>query len=209
MLIDLFYEAWKSAEHTGLFLMAWLLIPLPIVYYVHLPAKYLLPCLPAVIFLCFRLMEGFSIRVLRAAAIAYIVAGTGYNLLILHSDAEFANAGRDAMYRLISPHVSAGERVWFGCQFSSYWYAPLDGATLTFKGGPQPKPGDLLVVGQDGRSGALLRFPHRTLVEEVKNKYRFGRTEGAGVGLYTNRSGNWMWVTGDNPDDRYELWRIE
>jgi hypothetical protein len=189
--------------------MAWILIPLPIVYYGHLPAKYLLPCMPAVIFLCFRLMEVFSVRILRAAAIALIVTGTGYSLLILHSDAEFADFGRDAMYRLIRPHVSARERVWFGCQFSSYWYAPLAGATLTFPGGPQPKPGDLLVVGQDGKNQPLPRFPNRTLVDEVAHKYRFGRTMGAGIGLYTNRTGYWMWGVGDGPDDEYELWRIE
>ena len=67
MLIDLLYETWKRAEHMDIFLMLWILIPLPIVYYGHFPAKYLLPCMPAVIFLCFRLMEGFSVRFLRAA----------------------------------------------------------------------------------------------------------------------------------------------
>jgi uncharacterized membrane protein YhaH (DUF805 family) len=212
MLVDLLCEAWERAEHTGIFLMLWILIPLPIVYYTHLPAKYLLPCMPAIIFLCFRLMEGFSVRFLRAAAIALIVASTGYSLLILHSDAEFSDFGRDAMYRLIPSHVAAGERVWFDGQFSAYWYAPLAGATLTFPGGPQPKPGDLLVVGlwEDAAGTlALTRFPHRTLVDEVTHKYRFGRTMLAGVGLYTNRLGYWMWGLGDSPDDEYELWRID
>jgi hypothetical protein len=209
MLTDLLYETWKRAEHTGSFLMLWILIPLPIVYYTHLPAKYLLPCMPAVIFLCFRLMEGFSVRFLRAAAILFIVASTGYSLLILHSDAEYADFGRDAMYGLIRPHVLAGERVWFGCQFSSYWYAPLAGATLTFPGGPQPKPGDLLVVGQDGKNQALLRFPHRTLVDEIEHDYRFGRTMGAQIGLYTNRTGYWMWGIGNSPDNGYKIWRID
>ena len=58
-LTDLLYEALDSAEHTGLFLMLWILIPLPIVYYFHLPSKYLLPCMPAVILLCFRLDGSF------------------------------------------------------------------------------------------------------------------------------------------------------
>ena len=85
-----FSRRYEKRDHTGLFLVLWILIPLPIVYYVQLPVKYLLPCMPAVILLCFRLMEGFSARVARAAAIALIVASTGYSLLILHSDAEFA-----------------------------------------------------------------------------------------------------------------------
>ena len=46
----------------GLFLVLWLLIPLPIVYYTHLPMKYVLPCVPAVILMCFRLMEGVSVQ---------------------------------------------------------------------------------------------------------------------------------------------------
>lgn len=212
ILIDLLYETWKRAEHTEIFLMLWILIPLPIVYYGHLPAKYLLPCTPAVIFLCFRLMEDFSVRFLRAAAIALIVASTGYSLLILRSDAEFANFGRDALYGLIRPSVSAGERVWFAGQWSSYWYAPLAGATLTFPGGPQPKPGDLLVVGvhgEDHGKEALQRFPNRTLVDEITHTYRFGRTVGAGNGLYSNSTGYWMWGVGNGSVDEYELWRID
>src|ERR1700722_19910243 len=78
VLTDLLLEALRRRDHTGLFLMLWVLIPLPIVYYVQRPAKSLLPCIPAVILLCFRLMEVCSARVTRAAAIALIVFGAGY-----------------------------------------------------------------------------------------------------------------------------------
>jgi len=210
VLADLLFEALRKRDHTGVFLLLWVLIPLPIVYYIQLPIKYLLPCLPAVIFLCFRLMEGFSVRVTRAAAVALIVASTGYSLLILRSDAEYSGFGRDAMYRLIQPHVAAGERVWFSDQYSSYWYAPLAGAKLTFPGGPQPKPGDLLVVGRiEGEDRALALFPHRTLAGEVTHKYRFGRTMGEGIGFYSNLAGYWLWGLGHGKSDRYELWRID
>ncbi len=212
-LASLFLQAFKRRDHMGLFLLLWVLIPLPIVYYAHLPMKYLLPCIPAVILMCFRLMEGFSDRFVRIAAVALIAASTGYSLLILHSDAEFADFGRDAMFRLISPHVAAGEKVWFGGQYWSYWYAPLAGATLTFPGGPQPKPGDLLVVDPYadslGAHAPLAHFPHRTLVEVISHKYRFGRTMGAGKGLYANTSGFWLWGFGQSDQDRFELWRID
>ncbi len=210
-LVSLFFEAWKRRDHRGLFLVLWLLMPLPAVYYVQLPIKYLLPCLPAIILLCFRLMEAFPVRVARAAAIILIVASTGYSILILRSDAEFAEFGRDALHQLISPHVAAGERVWFPGQYWSYWYAPLDGATLTFPGGPQPKPGDLLVVDvfAKGEHSPLARFPHRTLVEAISHKYRFGRTMGSGIGLYSNNSGFWLWGFGESKYDRFELWRID
>src|ERR1700691_2430832 len=139
-LAGLSFQAFKMRDHFGLFLLLWILIPLPIVYYVHLPIKYLLPCMPAIILLCFRLMQEFSIRTARIAAAALIAASTGYSLLILHSDAQFAEFGRDAMNRLISPHVAAGQKVWFGGQYWSYWYAPQAGASLTYPRGPPSMP---------------------------------------------------------------------
>jgi hypothetical protein len=204
-------EAMRKRDLTGLFLVLWVLIPLPIIYYNILPMKYLLPCIPALILLCFRLMEGVSARTMRTAAIAFIVASTGYSLLIVRADAEFAEFGRDALHALIAPHVAAGQRVWFGGQYWFYWYAPLDGATLTYPGGPQPRPGDLLVsdafAWEDHPPQA--RFPHRALVESVSHHYRFGRTMGAGMGLYSNGSGFWLWGFGDTGNDRFELWRID
>ena len=209
VLADLVFEAVTKRDFEALFLMLWVLIPLPIAYYVHLPIKYLLPCLPAVILLCFRLLDGISVQFARVAALVLIVAGTGYSILILHADAEFAIFGRDSLYRLISPHVAAGEKVWFPGQYWSYWYAPLAGATLTFPGGPQPKPGDLLVLDvlADGNLSPLKRFPHRTFVAAVSHNYRFGRTVGAEIGgLY---SGLWLWGLDNRLEDRYELWRID
>jgi hypothetical protein len=210
VLADLLFEAWQKRDHDALFLLFWLLIPLPIVYYTHLPIKYLLPCIPAVILLCFRLSVPFSARVARSVGIFLIVAGVGYSLLILRSDAEFADFGRAALDRLIRPQIAAGKKVWFGGQFSAYWYAPLAGATLSVLGGPQPRPGDLFVVGlYEGGAATLRRFPHRTLVESVSHTYRFGRTMGGGMGLYSNQVGDWLWGFGDSGWDRYELWRID
>jgi hypothetical protein len=211
-LIGLFHQAFKRRQHIDLFLLFWVLIPLPIVYYTHLPMKYLLPCIPAVILICFRLLDRMSLRFARTAIFALILAGTGYSLLILHADAEFADFGRDTLYRLIAPHVAAGEKVWFPGQYWSYWYAPLAGATLTYPGGPQPKPGDLLVVDvyadSSGAHWPLGRFPQRTLVDAIVHKYRFGRTMGAGMGLYSNGAGFWLWGFGESEKDRFELWRI-
>jgi hypothetical protein len=210
-LADLSRQILKRRKLTDLFLILWVLIPLPIVYYSHLPIKYLLPCMPAVILLCIQLLSGLSVRFAQTTALALIVAGTGYSVLILNSDADFANFGRDALYRLIKRHARVGERVWYPGQYWSYWYAPLAGATLIFPGGPQPKPGDLLVLdvyaAQD--TSPLKGFPHRTLVETVYHKYRFGRTMGAGKCLYSNSWDCWLWGFGQSDEDRFELWRID
>lgn len=210
-LFGLVLETLENRDHTNFFLILWLLIPLPIVYYVQFPIKYLLPCIPAVIFLCLRLMmKSVPFRLARIAALAAIVAGTGYSILILRSDEEFATFGREAMYHLISPQVARGKTVWFDGQYWSYWYAPLAGAHLLLPGVSEPKTGDLLVVDVlAGGNQALARFPHRTLVDRIYHKYRFGRTMGAGKGLYSNIFGYWIWGFGDSPDDCYELWRLD
>ena len=215
VLADLSLRALKRRDLTQLFLVLWILIPLPIVHYSHLPIKYLLPCVPAIILLCFRLLSGLSLRIAQAATLAIVIVGTGYSVLILNSDADFANFGREAMNELISPHVTAGERVWYIGQYWSNWYAPLDGAMLTYPGGPQPAPGDFVIVDLLAASYSakgyepLARFPSRTLVDEITHKYRFGRTMGAGFGLYSNSYRYWLWGFGDTDLDRYELWRID
>jgi hypothetical protein len=210
MLLDLLYEVLDKADHTGIFLLLWILIPLPVVYYNLFSSKFLLPCMPAVILLCFRLMQGFSIRFFKVAATVVIVASTIYSVLILRSDDEFARFGRDAMYALIRPHVMAGQKVWYGTESCSYWYAPLAGATQIFPDGPQPKPGDFLVLDRfEGGYPYWAHISHRTLVETIPHKYRFGRTMGAGIGLYNNLNAYWMWGFGDSPNDRFELWRVD
>jgi hypothetical protein len=210
VLAALLLDSLQRRDHTSLFLVLWILIPLPTILYAQLPIKYLLPCMPAVILLCFQMFEGVSIRFARGVTIALIIAASGYSLLILRSDAEFAEFGRDALYELISPHVASGERVWYPGHYWSMWYAPLAGATLTTTDGPQPKRGDFLVVDQLAAGDLpLLGFPHRTLIKTIFHKYRYGRTMGAGYGLYSNGFGLWLWGFGESEKDRFELWRID
>src|SRR5262249_5199794 len=143
MLGSLLWDAWKKRDHNGLFLGLWLLVPLPIVYYGHFPIKYLLPCLPAIILICFQLASAAPAWIARTAAILLIVGGTAYSLLILRADAEFADFGRNALSALIRPHMLAGEKVWFPGDFSAYWYAPLAGGELIVPGVREPQRGDL------------------------------------------------------------------
>jgi hypothetical protein len=213
VLVDLLMESWEKRDPSALFLMSWLLIPLPVVYYGHLPIKYLLPCMPAVILTCFRLAESVRPRMARAGSVVLILGATTYSVLILRSDAEFAEFGRTAMTELTRPHTAAGETVWYSGNNWAYWYAPLNGARLYVVGTSEPKSGDLLVVGiRESRASGqetLAHFPNRRLLASVSHKYRFGRTMFEGKGLYTNSLGNWLWGFGDSDDDRYELWKIE
>ena len=146
----------------------------------------------------------------RAGVVILIIGTTVYSVLILRSDAEFADFGRSAMAKLIRPHTAAGETVWYGGDFSAYWYAPLAGAKLYVVDTSRPRVGDLLVVGiQERGQRTLAHFPKRRLVQTVSHNYRFGRTMYMGKGLYTNYQGNWLWGFGDSDNDRYELWQVE
>jgi hypothetical protein len=208
VVLDLLWDVWKTRAPRALFLWLWLLVPLPIVYYSHFPIKYFLPSMPAVILIGFRLTQNIPTRVARAGWAAIVISGACYSLLILRADAEFAYAGKDAMIQLIRPHVAAGEKVWYGGDFSAYWYAGLAGAELVVPGQREPAPGDLLAVGIREGDDTVKRFPNRTLVQTVSHQYRFGRTMWEGGGLYSNRAGPWLLSFGSSPDDRYELWRI-
>uniref|UniRef100_Q026B8 Glycosyltransferase RgtA/B/C/D-like domain-containing protein n=1 Tax=Solibacter usitatus (strain Ellin6076) TaxID=234267 RepID=Q026B8_SOLUE len=210
MLAELLLQALRKRDHMEMFLALWLLVPLPIVYYFHLPLKYLLPCMPAVIITCFRLGSCLSNRTFRGAKVLTIWTGVIFSILILRSDAELAEFGRTALESLIRPHVAAGEKVWYGGEFSVYWYARFAGAELLVPGEREPKPGDLLAIGRwEGGDTALDMFPKRTLLQSISHRYSFGRTMGAGIGLYTNVLGFWPWGFGSSELDRYEIWRID
>ena len=209
-MLDLFWDAWKQRDREGLFLWLWLMVPLPIVYYSHFPIKYLLPSIPAVILICFRLALAVPARMARAGGILLVIGGTFYSLLILRSDAEFAAVGRDAMEQMVRPHVAGGEKVWYGGEFSAYWYAGLAGAELVVPGVREPTRGDLLAIGVREDGGETLKhLPKRTLLQTIRHRYRFGRTMWQGAGLYSNRAGPWLLAFGNGEDDRYELWRID
>jgi hypothetical protein len=150
------------------------------------------------------------VRIARIGAILVIIGGTVFSLIILRSDAEFANFGRDALITLIRPHTSAGEKVWFPNQFSAYWYASAAGAELAVPGVREPQRGNLFLVGsyELDNTGTLKKFPNRILVQALTHKYRSGRTMGGGAGFYYNPYGNWLWVFRNGDDGRYELWRL-
>ena len=210
VLADLFLKAAKRRDHIDLFLMLWILIPLPIVYYAHLPMKYL----P-------------SLHTRRHSAL-FPVAGWRFGAVCPSRSRSIDHC----QHRLFSSDPSLGRRV---CEFRPGRPVSIDQAARcsrrkglvprtvlvvlvrasgwsdTYIPGWPPAKARRSVgggrVSADGDHSPLKRFPHRTLVEAISHKYRFGRTVGAGIGgLY---SGFWLWGLGNRVDDRYELWRID
>ena len=114
------------------------------------------------------------------------------------------------MYRLISPHVAAGEKVWFPGQYWSYWYAPLAGGKLTFPGGPQPKPGDLLVVdvmadGDIRRKALPASYIGRSDIPQVSVWKNHGSWNWRALSGFWLWGGAIAWMTGMNSGESTEV----
>jgi hypothetical protein len=187
----------------------WLLVALPALPYLHLPMKYLTASAPAAALLIAAELEGARRRFAIAAAIVALCSG--YSLLVLTADREFAGMGRMAATELIETRVRQGERVWFSGIWGFQWYALRAGARQMKPGGPVPQPGDLLVVGHQEYGAVSLRdVPNRELVERRFVAYRGGRTMSRELkaGLYSNQVGRWPWAWGDGVVNVYEVWRV-
>lgn len=208
-LVFMFNEYVRMRDRTGLLLGLWLLIPVPACIYIHLPIKYMLVVLPAVILILIRTLSGLPRRRELSAYGVLALAGAAFSCVLLKADADFAEYGRRAAAELVAPHVAAGEKVWFGGQWGFYWYAQEAGARISQPGKPGPNAGELLAVGlMEGGNVTRDRFPARELVDSRHYKAPHGRTMGYGGGLYSNYFGDSVWVWSPETTNDYELWRI-
>jgi len=208
-LSHMIYRCLRETDRLGLFLGLWLLIPLPAIIYIHLPIKYLVPVLPAIVLILIRILPPLNTP--RAVSIygALMLVCTAYSCLLLRADADFAEGGRRASEELIAPHVAAGEKVWYSGYWGFYWYAEKEGAKIYNPDQPGPKPGELLAIAVvEGGKTARDHFPNRDLVDSRHYDSPHGRTVEYGGGLYTNRHGLAPWVWNPKVTNDYELWRI-
>jgi len=196
-------------DRIGTLLGLWLLIPLSTAIYHHLPLKYMVPVLPAIVLI---LLRAIPTEPWRRAQLVYgmiVLLCSGYSLLLLRADLDFADYARRAAAELIAPRVAAGEKVWYAGEWGFYWYAEKAGATVANPDLVGPRPGELLAVGlmEDG-DVILKHFPERELVDSRSYDSPHGRTMGYGAGLYSNRFGLLPWRWNPRATNRYELWRI-
>jgi hypothetical protein len=209
-LIHMICHHVQTRDRLGILLSLWISIPITAVIYVHLPIKYLVAILPAAVLILIRNLPAVPGMRAFCAYAAVILFGAGYSCLLLTADADFADYGRRAAAELIKPRVAAGEKVWYGGQWGFYWYAEQAGARISKPGESGPNPGELLAVAlTEGGGATLSRFPHRKLVDTRVYDSPHGRTMEFGGGLYSNHSGNALWVWNPRATNTYELWRIE
>lgn len=212
VLVDVLCDAWKRRDGTQLTLGLWLLVPLPVVTYLHFPSKYLLASAPAAALLVARALSRDARLAPRWASAGAAALGLLLGIAILRADAAFAGVGRRAAAELIGPRVAAGQRVWYAGHWGFQWYAEQAGARYLAAAPPYPARGDLLVTTLRSMPSRTARlYPDRTLLGVIDEAERGGRImcPEAGAGFYSNGFGFFPWSWGAAVVDRFELWRLE
>jgi hypothetical protein len=206
MLLDIFSDAIARRDRVQLALWLWLLLALPVIVYIHLPSKYLLPSVPAVAILIAR-REPPPWLVPSVAA-----AGLGMGCLILVGTRSLAETQRKAVADLVVPQTRAARRVWFSGHWGFQWYAEAAGARpVTLQPVPTPVAGDIIVVSFID----LPRFPQTWTAHKVLQRVTYPNTYGrvmdltAGAGFFSSVFGYLPWVPGSGDANTFEVWRVE
>ena len=208
VLIDIFLWAFESGKQWHIVSAVWLLCPLVVLFYIHLPVKYLIGSAPVIAFL---IVENLPKSGRKAAVAAVAAVSVVYGIMVLHADYDFADMGRQAAAKIVAPQVAAGHRVWLSSQWGFQWYGLRAGARLLTTS-DIPTHGDYLVRGDmEGWSETLKRLPSATLVETYTISGPQGRTMSYKdrAGLYSNAWGDLMWAWGRGEWNHYELWRFQ
>jgi hypothetical protein len=214
VFVDLFLDAWKRRDPVQGMLGAWLLTPLAVAPYLHLPAKYVIAAAPAGALAVARALEGKP----KAKTVlgATVFAGALLGFAILRADASFANLGREVAANVVAPRVKEGKRVWFNGHWGFQWYAENAGARPLTTTPPHPQWGDLVVTSRHAEDDAMAKrlmdaMPRKRLVQTQELPSAGGRlmSRADGAGFFSNGWGYLPWAWGREPLDRYELWSIE
>lgn len=212
VLWDLLCDSIARRDSTDFVLGLWLLMPVLVIPYLHLPSKYLLVSAPAAAILVSRsLFDHVRLRWPHLIIGAVVVFGIVLGVLILRADSAFAGLGRRASSELISPQIASGNTVWYAGHWGFQWYAERAGARPVSIRPPYPKSGDL-VVSSDHSGGDMINFlPSSRLLQVISDDSPGGRlmSAEAGAGFFSNGWGYLPWGWGREPLDRYYLWVVE
>jgi 4-amino-4-deoxy-L-arabinose transferase-like glycosyltransferase len=188
------------------FLWVWLLVPVPVIAYVQIAPKYLLPALPAAAILAAHGLDRMASRTRILALLAGV--GTTLGLLILMADARMAGTARTAAAQLIRPRAEAGERVWYAGHWGFHWYAEAAGAMPLTVDPPFPSRGDIVVGSTVDRPVGLLAVLPRTLIETWGSLEPAGQVMSRHAGFYSDLWGllPWWW---ERPEGSgFHVWRV-
>jgi hypothetical protein len=195
----------RGLAPSGL-LWAWLLVPLPVIAYVQIAPKYLIPVLPALAILA---AHGLDRSAVRGRVLAVLVAaGAGLGALILSADARMSGLARTVAAGAIRPRVEAGERVWFAGHWGFHWYAEAAGATPLSIDPPFPSAGDIIVSSSVDRPVGLLPQVPRTLLETWGSDEPAGQVMSLHAGFYSDLWGLLPWWYEAPLGPGFQVWRV-
>lgn len=211
VVADVLADAYYRRDVVQTALGAWLLLPLPILLYTHLPCKYAAACAPAVALLIARAawVRGWFFR--NAVILMCLALGSGLSALIIRADTKLSGLARDVAREWIAPEVRARKHVWFAGHWGFQWYAERAGATPLVNARPGPQAGDLLVVSTESWAPMNLvgAVSAKTLLKTREDAVPGGRIMRDRAGFYSNYWGYLPWTYSDLPSDSIQLWRID
>jgi hypothetical protein len=187
-------------DGTGRFLAAWLFLAAPLVFYDHLPAKYLAPSMPAAALLIARALPTGWRR--HAIAIAAPAAGLLLSIAVMRADAAWAGLARSTAPTLVDRSIPT----WNDGAFAFEYYATKAGAPPVAPSSAL-KRGDRVIRARIN-AGQLERYPNRVLLRTVDGPRTIGRAIGHGAGFFSNGWGYLPWAWGGDELDRFEVWEI-
>jgi hypothetical protein len=217
-LHDIARQVLRERDQVGAVLWLWLLLAFPVTLYIHCPPKYLVPSAPAAALLLVRELyrPGRPGSLLLSAQrrsrllLASCVAGALVGLLVVHTDANFADLGRRAAAELIAPRVQAGQRVWFAGHWGYQWYAERSGAQPLTSTPPLPQPGDIVVASSRAEGHYIELLPNRVSIAHLADSSFGGRVMAreVGAGFFSNGAGLYPWMVSTRPLDRYDVFLV-
>jgi hypothetical protein len=209
VLVDVLVDGWRRRDHLQFVCGLWLLIAAPAAVYRHLPVKYLVPSAPAMALLIARDLD-LKQRLRTFCLVTPIVAACVLlSVLIIEADAAQAEIGRIGG-RLIAEKVNGGphRKVWLDGAWGFQWYGMKAGATPMTTTPPFPKPGDIIIVGPEGKlTGKLVSRRTRLFVKDYNS--RGGRVMQDGAGFHSNPIGPLPWSWGNSSLGKLEVFSVD
>jgi len=209
VLVDILVDAWRRRDHLQFVCGLWLLIAAPAAIYHHLPVKYLVPSAPAMALLIVRDLD-FKQRLRTFCLVTPVVAACVLlSVLILRADAAQAEIGRRGG-RLIAERIyeSPDRKVWLDGAWGFQWYGMKAGAVPMTSTPPFPQPGDLVVVGPQGKLASKL-VPRRTRLFVKDYAASGGRVMQDGAGFHSNPTGPLPWSWGKSSRGKLEVFAVD
>ena len=206
-----FLQLLKLRTGPAYALALWMVLPFPVIAYIQMAAKYIVPAVPAYSLVLVLLAGSLGVRrnwiwqVLPAAGL--IVA-----VLIVSADNRAANMARFAVEKWANPAELNGRRLLFLGQWGFQWYAELhQAACFDSQSSTSARPGDRVMVDQiGGRPFPKNLYPNSHIIDVVGDTAPGGvlLDREKNVGFYSDLFGRLPWSWAPAGTLRFELWEI-